>query len=163
VRRSKFIFFLLPLVFITAGCDKTKEVLGLKRERPDEFQVIERPPLSMPPGYGLRPPHPGEEGKAMHSPQKEAEASLLGEEQSSVEGESETESELLEKAQVEKKDTEIRQKLKNETEKPPSVGEKMAFWKNQKKGDIIDPKEENKKYNGSELPGKSTTTPGDRE
>src|SRR3982751_1819152 len=42
-----------------AGCSSTKEMLGLTKHSPDEFQVVSRAPLSMPPDYSLRPPTPG--------------------------------------------------------------------------------------------------------
>jgi hypothetical protein len=42
-----------------AGCSSTKEMLGLTKRSPDEFQVVSRAPLSMPPDYSLRPPTPG--------------------------------------------------------------------------------------------------------
>lgn len=48
---------LLP--FILSGCESGKELLGLTKRSPDEFQVVSRAPLSMPPDYNLRPPAPG--------------------------------------------------------------------------------------------------------
>lgn len=36
-----------------------REKLGLNRHGPDEFQVVSRPPLSVPPEFNLRPPHEG--------------------------------------------------------------------------------------------------------
>ena len=42
-----------------AGCSSTKEMLGLTKRSPDEFQVVSRAPLSMPPDYSLRPTTPG--------------------------------------------------------------------------------------------------------
>ena len=42
-----------------SGCSSTKEMLGLTKRSPDEFQVVSRAPLSMPPDYSLRPPTPG--------------------------------------------------------------------------------------------------------
>jgi len=33
-----------------------KETLGLNREGPDEYRVVPRPPLSVPPEFNLRPP-----------------------------------------------------------------------------------------------------------
>ena len=47
------------LVLVLAGCEGTAESLGLGRNPPDEFAVVERPPLSLPPDYELRPPRPG--------------------------------------------------------------------------------------------------------
>ena len=41
------------------GCSSAKEQLGLTRSAPDEFAVVKRAPLEMPPDYGLRPPMPG--------------------------------------------------------------------------------------------------------
>src|SRR5579871_3802882 len=42
-----------------AACSDLRESLGLGRTAPDEYTVIDRPPLSMPPDFGLRPPQPG--------------------------------------------------------------------------------------------------------
>ena len=42
-----------------AGCSGTADALGLGRNAPDEFAVVDRPPLSMPPDFDLRPPRPG--------------------------------------------------------------------------------------------------------
>ena len=42
-----------------SACSSVKEDLGLGRSPPDEFAVVDRPPLAMPPDYGLRPPEPG--------------------------------------------------------------------------------------------------------
>jgi hypothetical protein len=46
---------------LLSACGGVREDLGLGRNPPDEFAVVERPPLSMPPDYGLRPPRPGAE------------------------------------------------------------------------------------------------------
>jgi hypothetical protein len=43
-----------------AGCSDVRESLGLGRSSPDEFAVVDRPPLSIPPDFSLRPPKPGE-------------------------------------------------------------------------------------------------------
>ncbi len=42
------------------GGPAIKSALGLDREAPDEFGVVARAPLSLPPDYTLRPPKPGE-------------------------------------------------------------------------------------------------------
>ncbi len=50
-------------VFLAAlalgGCSDTRAFLGLTNTPPDEFMVVDHPPLSMPPDYELRPPKPG--------------------------------------------------------------------------------------------------------
>ena len=46
-------------VLMLTGCGNVKQELGLSHPPPDEFTVLKRAPLSMPPDYGLRPPQPG--------------------------------------------------------------------------------------------------------
>lgn len=41
------------------GCDNPKRALGLEKQAPDEFAVVTRAPLSLPPDFNLRPPRPG--------------------------------------------------------------------------------------------------------
>ncbi|MEM6491078.1 MAG: DUF3035 domain-containing protein [Pseudomonadota bacterium] len=43
-----------------SGCGDLAEELGLGKQSPDEFQVVRRAPLSVPPNMALRPPRPGE-------------------------------------------------------------------------------------------------------
>lgn len=44
---------------LLTGCSATKEQFDFSKKAPDEFAVICRAPLEMPPDYGLRPPRPG--------------------------------------------------------------------------------------------------------
>lgn len=47
-------------VAMLAGCGgDTRKVLGLDKVAPDEFKIVSRAPLSLPPDYALRPPDPG--------------------------------------------------------------------------------------------------------
>lgn len=47
------------LLLTVTGCDTTvQETLGLGKRAPDEFQVVRRQPLAVPPDYNLRPPGP---------------------------------------------------------------------------------------------------------
>lgn len=41
------------------GCGQLRDALGQTKDAPDEFQVVARAPLSLPPNYDLRPPRPG--------------------------------------------------------------------------------------------------------
>jgi hypothetical protein len=41
------------------GCGQLRDALGQTKDPPDEFQVVARAPLSLPPNYDLRPPRPG--------------------------------------------------------------------------------------------------------
>lgn len=55
-------FALLALLGVSAllsGCSGVADTLGLGRNPPDEFAVVDRPPLALPPDFNLRPPQPG--------------------------------------------------------------------------------------------------------
>jgi Protein of unknown function (DUF3035) len=60
------------------ACDTTvQEQLGIGKRAPDEFQVVRRAPLVIPPDFALRPPAPGESGPG-RSVSADAEALLTG-------------------------------------------------------------------------------------
>lgn len=48
--------FVLGATLSACTGQDVKQSLGLKRNQPDAFQVVSRPPLSVPPVYHLRPP-----------------------------------------------------------------------------------------------------------
>src|SRR5688572_33350449 len=82
----------LPLA--TGGCSGVKETLGLTKQSPDEFKVVSRAPLSMPPDYNLRPPTPGSARPQEGTPRDQAQQAVLGIAPDAIppigEGESET-------------------------------------------------------------------------
>ncbi len=53
----------LPLLILAAGllggCGDARKALGFDKSSPDEFKIVSRAPLSLPPDYALRPPQPG--------------------------------------------------------------------------------------------------------
>jgi hypothetical protein len=63
---------------MTAGCGNMDETLGIERKAPDEFSVVRRAPLSLPPNYSLRPPNPGERRPQEKTLRDEARGSLTG-------------------------------------------------------------------------------------
>lgn len=64
---------LLVAVAVLAGCgEDTKRSLGLSKPAPDEFSVVSRAPLSLPPNYTLRPPRPGAEGAVQSEAREQA-------------------------------------------------------------------------------------------
>jgi hypothetical protein len=141
-----------------AGCDYAKKALGYERQDIDEFKVLNRAPLSVPPNASERPlppPRPGAPALQETSPSKQAEQVLFDttERQSastaSIMNASEGEKVLVESIGSGEKD--IRQKVDKEAEKERKVqkndlAEKVVFWKkNQGPGKVIDPVEENKR------------------
>lgn len=65
---------------LLAGCGNTKQSLGLTRTAPDEFAVIKRAPLEMPPDYSLRPPSPGAPRPQEQAPSNQAREVVFGRE-----------------------------------------------------------------------------------
>ncbi len=62
-----------------AGCgEDTKKMLGLGKNPPDEFQVVGRAPLSIPPDFQLRPPAPGAARPQEATPATAARSAVLG-------------------------------------------------------------------------------------
>jgi hypothetical protein len=68
----------LAAALVLAGCSNAKETLGLTKQAPDEFAVVKRAPLSMPPDYSLRPPKPGEPRPQELEPSMEARQAIFG-------------------------------------------------------------------------------------
>lgn len=60
-----------------AACDTFKEQVGLTKKAPDEFTVITKAPLVMPPDFSLRPPRPGAKGPGELHPRETARAALF--------------------------------------------------------------------------------------
>lgn len=54
MKKSVILAFVMVLV-LSACSTETKRKLGLASQAPDEFMVMSRAPLSLPPEYGLRP------------------------------------------------------------------------------------------------------------
>ena len=71
----------LAAVLLLAGCadSSLSRTFGLVRDTPDEFTVVTRAPLSMPPDYTLRPPMPGAPRPQDLAERTQAEAALVPE------------------------------------------------------------------------------------
>ena len=59
------------------GCDTAKSLAGMQKQVPDEFEVVTRAPLSLPPDFGLRTPKPGAERPQDIRPRDQARTILL--------------------------------------------------------------------------------------
>tara|TARA_B110000008_G_scaffold167354_1_gene167308 strand:+ start:1090 stop:1851 length:762 start_codon:yes stop_codon:yes gene_type:complete len=56
----KIYFILTCIILLLNSCGGVKEKIGIIKKAPDEFQVYESKPLSVPPNFELRPPAEGE-------------------------------------------------------------------------------------------------------
>lgn len=69
---------LLISLLALGACSNAKEQLGMTRKPPDEFAVVKRAPLSMPPDYSLTPPRPGAPRPQEQATSEQAKETLFG-------------------------------------------------------------------------------------
>jgi len=63
---------------LSACGSSLSDTLGYGKEAPDEFAIVTKAPLVIPPDYSLRPPRPGAPSPRETSPSALAQAALLG-------------------------------------------------------------------------------------
>jgi Protein of unknown function (DUF3035) len=60
------------------GCDSIRDAAGITKSPPDEFAVVTKAPLVIPPDFNLHPPKPGAAPTNQSSPTDSAQAALFG-------------------------------------------------------------------------------------
>jgi hypothetical protein len=163
-----------------AGCENTKEMLGLTKRSPDEFQVVSRAPLSMPPDYSLRPPTPGAPRPQEGTVQDQAKGIVTGHAERNVQlapdqipsigegepqraAESEGETSFLQSASMGGVDPNIRKLVDQETasdeESSKSLLDSLIFWrKPEPYGTVVDPAAEEKRLQENQALGQPVDT-----
>jgi hypothetical protein len=160
------------------GCNDAREAVGLVNTPPDEFAVIDHPPLSMPPDFNLRPPRPGAPSPNAVNPSTTAANALYGEgkmetvPQQGVTGLkmetlSPSEQALISQTSSDKADPHIRSKLDKEAGQQV-VGnrrllEAITFWKDPKKdeqGVAVDAAAEKARLDKAKQSGAPVTSGG---
>lgn len=68
------------LMLSLGGCtgNSVRDALGMGKRAPDEFAVVKREPLIIPPGYDLRPPRPGAPSVTAANADARARAAMTG-------------------------------------------------------------------------------------
>src|ERR1700742_2445477 len=89
-----------------SGCQSAGKALGVTKVTPDEFRVVTKAPLVVPPDYSLRPPAPGQPRPQELEPESAAREALLG--QSQAQSRTEGEKLLAAKAGGDKADPLVR-------------------------------------------------------
>ena len=114
-----------------AGCQSAQKALGMTKVTPDEFRIVTKAPLVVPPDYSLRPPAPGEPRPQELQPESAARNALLG--QREAETRSDGEKLLVAKAGAERADPLVRYVVDDEfgdiSHKEKSFADKVMFWK----------------------------------
>ena len=97
-----------------AACSGVKEELGLTRNSPDEFTVVKRAPLSLPPEYDLLPPGEGAYDTASTRTDARARTAVFGDNGAKSRSVDNADSAFLAKAGAMEADPEIRAKVARE-------------------------------------------------
>lgn len=77
--KNIFSFLLLTVTVLgISACSSTKEQFDFSKKAPDEFAVVTRAPLEMPPNYTLRPPRPGAQRPQEDTAVEDAKQAIFG-------------------------------------------------------------------------------------
>ena len=119
------------------GCNTTTKALGLTKNSPNEFNIVTKAPLVVPPEYNLRPPQIGTSSSENNYSQKSAREALIGD----VDDAEPTRGEvvLMSKAGVGRANQEIRLEIdgSNSVErKSKSFSDQVLFWRD---GRVVHP------------------------
>ncbi|SMF71906.1 Beta-barrel assembly machine subunit BamF [Tistlia consotensis] len=154
-----------------SGCENVRQQFGLSKTAPDEFKVVSRAPLTVPPNFALRPPEPGATRPQEGTTRDQARQTVFrisDNKQQSVDavipddGRSKGERALLMEAGVEKADPKIRQLVNEETnqidEASKSLIDELVFWrKDEPPGEVINAGEESRRLREAQALGEPVT------
>ncbi|MGF1610932.1 MAG: DUF3035 domain-containing protein [Kiloniellales bacterium] len=155
-----------------SACEGVKKQLGLGKQPPDEFRVVSRAPLSLPPDFTLRPPQPGaprpQEGTATDQARSavfrvdDSQQQAALDQTVSSDGLSRGEQALLLLAGASKAEPDIRQIVDRETQQINAESEdfinRLVFWREpDQPGVIVDASAEARRLRENAALGKGVT------
>ncbi len=158
------------------GCTDVRKAAGWDKNPPDEFRVVSRAPLSLPPDFGLRPPTPGaprpQEGSTTdqarnavtggRTPQRTSgagpAASIPVQRQTQTAGEAA----LLSRAGADRIDPTIRNTVDREAsavaDADRSFTDRLIFWRQaDPPGTVVDPEREQQRIRENQALGRAPT------
>lgn len=154
---------LLAIALALPACSSVRRTFGIDRSVPDEFAVVSRAPLAMPPDFALHPPRPGAPRPQEGTSSQRAEAVVFGSNtqrgsatagQGGVAGQggrtapvTAGEGALLTRAGADRAQPDIRQVVERETANlelaDRSFVDRLMFWQTQPPpGTVVDPRAE---------------------
>lgn len=122
---------LLGVALPLAGCTGFRQALGVAKVSPDEFAVVTKAPLVIPPDYALKPPAPGA-GPTSDTSELAAQRALIGDVASNTGTLSAGERALLNDAGAQHADPMIRKVIDQEyagiVDRDRSFADRLIFW-----------------------------------
>jgi hypothetical protein len=155
----------LALPVVLSACSEAKRALGYEKTPPDEFQVVARAPLSMPPDFSLRPPAPGSTRPQEGTTREQARKIITGQRGSTpIATENRTQGDLvlLKRFGADSIQPDIRVLVNKETqslaEAEKSLSDRVIFWrKADPPGVAVDPTRETQRIRENQALGRSVS------
>ena len=162
---------IVGMVLALSACEGVKQQLGFSKQSPDEFKVLSRAPLTLPPDYTLRPPEPGLTRPQEGTTSQQAKNAVFGLQQPEAgtlepkienDDRSVAELSLLKAAGADQSDPNIRRIIDAETQQLNADSddflEALVFWRQpQAAGEIVDAEEEARRLRENVALGKPVT------
>lgn len=147
-----------------SGCSSARRTFGLERTPPDEFAVVSRAPLSLPPEFKLQPPRPGAARPQEVGATQQAAATVFGGNAATRASgaASSGEADLLTRAGASAADGDIRTKIDRESTSLAVADKRwidsLLFWqKPEPAGAIVDARKESQRLRENAAVGKPVT------
>lgn len=158
------------LTLALSACGGFRENLGLNKQSPDEFRVVSRAPLTVPPDFQLRPPEPGAARPQVGTPAQQAERAVFRNSQaagqqvaSAPANRTAGEQALLSAAGAQEADPNIRVIVNRETkqinEESDYFVDRLVFWNDiAPPGTVVDPVAERRRLQENAALGQPVNT-----
>jgi len=163
-RTSLSVFVVVLMVGALGACTDARKTLGLDKTAPDEFAVVSRAPLEVPPDFRLRPPKPGAKRPQEPTTAETARAAMTGYSRpaSRQAGVTPGAAALLAKAGADEALPGIRQIVDKETStlaaEEKSFTERLVFWRDSDPtGTVVDAEKEARRIQQNQALGKSVS------
>lgn len=157
---------------LLGACSGFQDQLGLAKSSPDEFRVVARAPLTLPPDFSLRPPDPGAPRPQTGTPTDQARRAVFRAEPTQTgptvqevaarERTTVGTAAILQAAGATDVSPDIRETVNVETQQINDESEtftdQLIFWRDSDPtGDIVDPSAEQRRLNENAALGEPTT------
>ncbi|WP_211112207.1 DUF3035 domain-containing protein [Azospirillum soli] len=163
-RNVKPLLGLAVVALALTGCGDVRKTIGLDRQSPDEFTVVSRAPLTLPPSLSsLPPPRPGAARPQDATPTAVAAATVFGGSSRGVAavGKTQGESSLIAQASAKSGiEPDVRSKVDQETTQLVVADKRwidtLLFWQKQEQPfEVVDPKKEAQRLREAQAQGKA--------
>lgn len=164
MRTENKLLLIAPVLAVAlSACTSVKNELGIGRNSPDEFMVIKRAPLTLPPEYTLRPPVAPNKAKEVEETTRKARDTLMGKTNTSI-AKGAAEKALLDKVGAETANPDIRKMIDDDNGyisiENRTVADKLIFWNDEQPStdniptSVVDPEAETERLKKNQEEGK---------